>query len=41
MVAGLWAVLFPSLRQADELSSAALRRQPAATEPEDADATLI
>jgi MFS family permease len=30
-VAGLWAVLFPGLRHADELSAAALRRE---TEPE-------
>jgi MFS family permease len=28
VVAGLWSVLFPSLREADELTSAALRPQP-------------
>jgi MFS family permease len=39
VVAGLWSVLFPSLRQADELSSAALRPQ-AAGEPAAGAATL-
>jgi hypothetical protein len=29
-VAGLWSVIFPSLRQADELSSASLMKKPAA-----------
>lgn len=39
MVSGIWAALFPSLRQADELTSASLRRLP---DPEVAvdDATL-
>jgi MFS family permease len=43
VVAGLWSALFPSLRNADELSSAALRRQAPAPEPEEAeaDATLL
>jgi MFS family permease len=41
MVAGVWAVMFPSLRQADELSSASLRRLAPAPEPEEADATLL
>ena len=43
-VAGIWSVLFPSLRQADELSSEALRRQaPAPEEPDEAevDASLL
>jgi MFS family permease len=39
VVAGLWSVLFPSLRQADELTSAALRPQ-AAGEPAAGAATL-
>jgi predicted MFS family arabinose efflux permease len=39
VVAGLWSVLFPSLRQADELTSAALRPQ-APGEPAASAATL-
>ena len=43
VVAGVWSALFPSLRQADELTSAALRKQAPAIEPEEAeaDATLL
>ncbi|HEY3707354.1 MAG TPA: MFS transporter, partial [Terracidiphilus sp.] len=43
VVAGLWSVLFPSLRQADELSAAALRRQAPVLEPEvaETDVTLL
>ena len=43
VVAGLWSVLFPSLRQADELTAASLRRQAPVAEPEEAeaDATLL
>jgi MFS family permease len=43
VVAGVWSALFPSLRNADELSSAALRRHAPTPEPEEAeaDATLL
>jgi len=40
MVAGVWATLFPSLREADELTSAALRPRSAAAEPAPEGATL-
>jgi MFS family permease len=40
VVAGVWATLFPSLRQADELTSAALRPPPAAPESAPEGATL-
>jgi MFS family permease len=40
-VAGLWSVLFPSLRQADELTAASLRRQAPEPEEAEADATLL
>jgi len=32
-VAGIWSVLFPSLRRADELTSAALRSETVPQEP--------
>jgi len=42
VVSGVWAVFFPSLRHADELTSEALRRNaPVAQEPVEADATLL
>jgi MFS family permease len=40
VVAGVWATLFPSLREADELTSAALRPASAATESAPEGATL-
>ena len=42
IVAGLWSVMFPSLRNTDELTSAALRgRANTGTEAEPEPATLI
>ncbi|HWG20248.1 MAG TPA: MFS transporter [Terracidiphilus sp.] len=42
LVAGIWAGLFPSLRQADELTAESLRRQaPGAEKPAEADASLL
>jgi MFS family permease len=42
VVAGVWSTLFPSLRHADELTAASLRRQaPAEPDRSDCDATLL
>lgn len=37
-VAGVWATMFPSLRRADELTSASLRKHPPAPQPAEAEA---